>query len=70
MADHSKVAIEGTTGLVQIIINALAGSNKKKAFSAILLAIIGYLIYMKNKKSSTDSIKLTEKKGEKKVIEA
>lgn len=43
------------------------GSRNKKIFSAVLLAIIGYLIYAKNKKSATDSIKLPEKRNEQKV---
>jgi hypothetical protein len=67
MAQHSKIVGEASAGFTQIIINALLGSNKKKAFSGVLLAIIGYLIYMKNKKSSTDFIKVAEKKGDKKV---
>ena len=44
----------------QIVTNSFVGSPQKKAFSAVLLAIIGYLIYMKNKKSSTDNIKIRE----------
>jgi len=51
----------------QIVKNSLIGSGQKKAFSAVLLAIIGYLIYMKNKKSSTDSIRIKDEflKGKK-----
>jgi len=52
------VAEAAATSLWQIVVNSLVGSPQKKAFSAVLLAIIGYLIYMKNKKSSTDNIKI------------
>lgn len=58
MAEHSKMADAAAQGLWQIVKNSLIGSPQKKAFSAVLLAIIGYLIYMKNKKSSTDNIKI------------
>jgi hypothetical protein len=58
MAEHSKVAEAAAQSLWQIVVNSLVGSTQKKAFSAVLLAIIGYLIYMKNKKSSTDNIKI------------
>ena len=67
MAEHSKVAADKAIGFVEIILNALAGSPKKKLFSGILLVIIAFLIYMKNKKSATDNLKLNEKKGDKKV---
>lgn len=43
-----------------MVVNSLVGSAQKKAFSAVLLAIIGYLVYMKNKKSSTDNIRIKE----------
>lgn len=68
MAEHSKVVAPTAETLGQIIKNALIGSNQKKAFSSILLAIIAYLIYMKNKKSTTDNIKLREERNKKKVI--
>jgi hypothetical protein len=45
---------------------ALVGSRNKKIFSAVVLAIIGYLLYAKNKKSATDSLRLPERR-EKKV---
>ena len=61
------MAADKAIGFVEIILNALAGSPKKKLFSGILLVIIAFLIYMKNKKSATDNLKLNEKKGEKKV---
>jgi hypothetical protein len=67
MAEHSKVVAPTAETLGQIIKNALIGSNQKKAFSGILLAIIAYLIYMKNKKSTTDNIKLGEERNKKKV---
>jgi hypothetical protein len=51
-----------------MIIESLTGSPSKKAFSALLLGIIGYLIYMKNKKSSTDNIKPKERLSKKLVI--
>ena len=60
MAEHSKVAEAAAQSVWQIVANSLVGSPQKKAFSAVLLAIIGYLIYMKNKKSSTDNIKIKE----------
>lgn len=68
MAGHSKIATQPPVGFVNIIKNALVGSKEKKVFSAVLLAIIGYLIYMKNKKSSTDFIKVDEKKINNKVF--
>jgi hypothetical protein len=43
------------------------GSRNKKIFSGMLLAIIAYLIYAKNKKSATESIRLTDKRSDKKV---
>ena len=60
MAEHSKIAAATKENLVQIIIEALTGSPQKKAFSGLLLAIIGYLLYIKNKKSTTDNIKIKE----------
>jgi hypothetical protein len=50
------------------MLNALVGTTKRKVFSAILLGIIGYLLYMKNKKSTTDNIKLKEESSKKKVL--
>jgi len=47
------------------MLNALVGTTKRKVFSAILLGIIGYLLYMKNKKSTTDNIKLKEESSKK-----
>jgi hypothetical protein len=67
MAGQSKIATQPPVGFINIIKNALVGSKEKKVFSAVLLAIIGYLIYMKNKKSATDSIKVDEKKTKAKV---
>jgi flagellar biosynthesis protein FliP len=58
MAEHSKVAAAASQGLLKIIINAFIGSTQRKAFSSVLLAIIGFLIYMKNKKSSTDNLRV------------
>jgi hypothetical protein len=46
---------------------ALLGSPNRKAFSALILAIIGYLIYAKNKKTSTESLRPGDKRPEKKV---
>lgn len=60
MAEHSKVASNNSAAVLNILYKAFLGSGKKKAFSAFLLSIIGYLIYMKNKKSTTDSLKLKE----------
>jgi hypothetical protein len=67
MAEHSKVATAAKQNFTQIMLNALVGSPKKKAFSAFLLAIIGFLIYMKNKKSTTDNIKIKEQPNKKAV---
>lgn len=60
MAQHSKIAEPAAQDLWQIVVNSLVGSRQKKTFSVVLLAIIGYLVYMKNKKSSTDNIKIKE----------
>ena len=60
MAEHSKVASNNSAAVLEILYKAFLGSGKKQAFSAFLLAIIGYLIYIKNKKSTTDSLKLKE----------
>lgn len=69
MANHSKVAAPAAEGFVELIRRALLGSPSRKAFSGVILAIIAYLIYAKNKKSATDSIKLAERRGgEKKVL--
>jgi hypothetical protein len=65
MAEHSKVAGAAKQNFTQIMLNALVGSPKKQAFSAFLLAIIGFLIYMKNKKSTTDNIKIKEQPNKK-----
>lgn len=67
MADHSKVAVAAGEGFADLLRKALIGTRNRKAISAVVLAIIGYLIYAKNKKSATDSLKLTEKRGDKKV---
>lgn len=67
MAEHSKVAQATSEGILQIILAAFVGSPQRKAFSAVLLGIIGYLIYMKNKKSSTDNIKIKDEPRKHKV---
>ena len=67
MPVHSKVAQGHKDTLLEILQKAFLGSAKKQAFSAVLLAIIGYLIYIKNKKSSTDHIKLGEPSKSSKV---
>ena len=51
MGEHSKIANTASNQLLEILRNAFLGSREKKAFSAVLLAIIGYLIYIKNKKT-------------------
>lgn len=51
MGEHSKIANTASSQLLEILRNAFLGSREKKAFSAVLLAIIGYLIYIKNKKT-------------------
>ncbi len=58
MAEHSKVASSTSQIVMDILIAALIGSPQRKAFSGAVLVIIGYLIYMKNKKSSTENIRL------------
>ena len=65
MPEHSKIAQKGTDSIMTILEKSFLGSPEKKAYSAVLLAIIGYLIYIKNKKSSTDNIKVKDqpKKG-------
>ena len=68
MADQSKIASTATNTITTIILNSLIGSPSKKAFSSVLLAIIAFLIYMKNKKSATDNIKISEEKLKKKSV--
>jgi len=65
MAEQSKTA---AVGVLQALLHALVGSTNKKVFSGVLLAIIGYLLYMKNKKSSTDHISLKDDKNKKSVV--
>ena len=60
MAEHSKVAEPAARGILQLIINNFTGTPQKKAFSGVLLAIIAYLIYIKNKKTATENIKLKD----------
>lgn len=67
MADHSKVATPAAVGFIQLVQRALLGSSNGRAFSGLILAIIAYLIYAKNKKTSTDSLRVGEKRTEKKV---
>jgi hypothetical protein len=69
MADHSKVAAPATAGFIQLVQQALLGSTNGRAFSGLILAIIAYLIYAKNKKTSSDSLRVGEKRGDKKVRE-
>ena len=68
MAEHSKPGSRVSDGLLKIIINALVGSTHKKVVSAVVLAVIAYLIYMKNKKSSTDYVRLREDSKTKKSV--
>jgi hypothetical protein len=67
MAEHSKVASKVSQSVLEIVKKALLGSTQKKAFSASVLVIISYLIYIKNKKSSTDNIKIVGKVKKDKV---
>ena len=60
MPEHSKIAQTTAPTFFTILSKALIGSNQKKAFSIVLMAIIAYLIYVKNKKSSTDNIKIKD----------
>lgn len=68
MAEQSKMAATATESVLKALIDALVGTTNKKVFSGVLLAIIGYLLYMKNKKSSTDHLNLKEDKKKKKVV--
>ena len=67
MPEHSKMAQKGTDSIMTILEKSFLGSPQKKAYSAVLLAIIGYLIYIKNKKSSTDNIKINNQPKKQKV---
>ena len=67
MADHSKIAASTPEGLLKIILNALVGSTSKKVVSGVVLAIIAYLIHMKNKHSATENLRIKEDKNKKSV---
>ena len=46
MGDHSKIA--NITKALRLFRRPFAGSARKKTFTAIIFAVIGYLIYLKN----------------------
>lgn len=60
MASHSKVANTATEGVSKLLVKAFVGDSQSKAFSGVLLAIIGYLIYIKNKQMATDNLRLKD----------
>lgn len=65
MPAHSKIA--SNANLKTILLDVLVGTTKKKIASGVLLAIIFYLIHVKNKKSATDNLKFNLNK-DKQVI--
>lgn len=67
MAGQSKVAIPQSATFKDVLFDLLVGSNRKKVLSATVLVIIAFLIYMKNKKSATENIKIKEEGSKKKV---
>lgn len=54
--------------LKSVLAKLLFGSTRKKILSASVVAIICYLIYLKNKKSSTENLKLSKLKAVKEVV--
>ena len=53
--------------LKTVLMKLLFGSNRKKALTISVVAIICYLIHLKNKKSSTENLKLSQLKAAKEV---
>ncbi len=50
MAEQSKIA---ANNFLNVVLDLLAGSKKKKLVSTTVLLIIAFLIHIKNKKTST-----------------
>jgi len=50
-----------------VLVKMLFGSKRKTAMTFSVVAIIGYLIHLKNKKSNTENLKLSKLKAAKEV---
>lgn len=79
MAGPSKISQKIGTGLVPasssgaVNLRATAsyllfGSTKKRVFTGTILFIISFLIYIRNKKTGADNIRLREEREKKKVL--
>ena len=53
--------------LKSVLVKLFFGSTRKKALTFSVVAIIFYLIHLKNKKSSTENLKLSKLKAAKEV---
>jgi hypothetical protein len=60
MAEHSKIRKLLPDGIKKVLIEAFLGTNDRKAVSALILAIIAYLIYIKNNKSALEHVRLRD----------
>lgn len=63
MANQSKVLL--SDHLKAIIYNVILGSRKNRAISFSIIAIVGFLLYMRNSRSSTENLRLSDKKKKK-----
>ena len=63
MANQSKVLL--SDHLKAILYNVLLGSRKNRAVAFSIVANIGFLLYMRNSRSSSDNLRLTERKKKK-----
>lgn len=57
MASQSKMIFDSFSAL---LLKALFGSTRKRAVTASILVIIGFLLYIRNKKSSIENLKLSK----------
>lgn len=53
--------------LKTVLMKLLFGSTRKKAITFSAVIIIGYLLHLRNKKSSTENLKLSKLKAAKEV---
>lgn len=54
--------------LKAVLLKLFFGSKRKKAITASAIAIIFYLLHLRNKKSNTDNLKLSKLVASKEVV--
>ena len=60
MANQSKVML--SDHLKAILYNVLLGSRKNQAVAFSIVGIIGFLLYMRNSRSNSENLRITEQK--------